>query len=266
MDEKIHFSMIVATKRGIDELKPLFRVTDENTELVIVDSNYNENTKKWLSKQKGYEQVIYAPVKEEVRHYMRDFSQALNTALLYSENGWIIRADDSLELKDDFFTIARHNINTFPSIVGNEAFAFIGQKLWASLNHERWNDYYSKEDPSRYINVTDPRFTYSFGVYPIDMVYNLNGYDERYDCGWGYEDLQFLHRLLLLGYKVFYDRIMMGYSEVHKQPPHAISPTEILYHFDVVEISSGKLRAYNPFNLKMLHPDFLAKKEDYKVC
>lgn len=264
MTNKIYLSLIITTNRGIDSLKPLFKTTDKNTELIIVDKNYNEKTKEFLKTQKDkYEKIIYSPIKESPTKYQRDFAQGLNTSLLLSENGWIVRADDNLEFKDDFFDAIRKNIESFGDIVGNDRFAIIGQKLWGALEHKKWNDYYSTENPSRYIEVNNPNFTFSFGFYPIDLIYTLNGYDERYDVGFGFEDVQFLHRALIAGYKIFYDRQLMAYSLSHTPKRDAISVTDMLYKFDTPEINSGKVHAFNSFNLRQFHPGFLSKRESY---
>jgi len=250
---KTKLSLILTTKRNINSLKPLFKVTDKNTELIIVDSGYNEETRAWLNEQSGFEKIVYSPVKPLPHKYYRDFSQGLNTALLLSENKWIVRADDKLEFKPDFFDVIRNDIESFTDAVGNENFAVIGQKLWGELNHQKWNDYYNPQEPSRYIKVDHLQFTFSFGIYPISLAHNLNGYDERYDIGWGFDDINFLHRVLRAGYPVFFDRHMMAYSLPHKPKEASIPITRMMYEFERPEIESGKIRAFNPINLETTH-------------
>ena len=258
--------MIVTTNRNYESLKPLFEIADSDTELIITDSKYNENTKKWLGKQVGkYEKIIYAPIKQSSFNYLRNFSQGLNTALLLSENGWIVRADDNLEFKPDFFKTIRDDINSLTDVVGGEKFAIIGQKLWNSLGHKKWNDYYNVNVPSRIIPVDNPSFTFSFGAYPIDLIYALNAYDERYDIGFGYDDIQFLHRTLASGYKVFYDRSLMAFSHKKKVQSHAILPTKTLYEYELPELNAGKTHAYNPFNFMQMQNSLLVKREDYFI-
>lgn len=264
--DKIYLSIIVTTNRGCEALEPLFKVTDGDSELIITDSDYNEDTKKWLGKQTGsYEKIIYAPIKESPFGYARNFAQGLNTALLLTENGWIIRADDSLEFKPDFFKTIRDNINSFTDVTGGEKFAVIGQKLWNSLGHEKWNDYYKPSEPSRIIPIDNPSFTFSFGAYPIDLIYSLNGYDERYDIGWGFEDIQFLHRILASGYKVFYDRSLMAFSHKKKIQSHTILPSKTLYEYELPELNAGKIHAFNPFNFMQMQNSLLVKREDYFI-
>lgn len=259
-----HFSIIVTTRRGIESLKPLFVTTDEKSELIIIDDDYNETTKKWLESQSGYEKIVYAPIKQSSQKHQRTFSQGLNTALMYAENRWLIRADDNLEFREDFFQCIRETLEDFKETLGTDKFIVIGQKLWGSLNHQKWQDY-SGHRRSRYSQVKSPSFTFSFGIFPITCCYALNGYDERYDCGWGKEDTQFLHRALVFGYQVFFDKEMMAYSLAHEPKRFSIPITEILYMLDFEEINNGKIRAFNPFNLQESQREFLARKKDFVI-
>lgn len=263
--EKIHFSIILTTKRKIQNLKSLFVNTDLQTEIVIADSEYNKETLEWLKKQNGYERIVYIPIKKSSFQYYRDFSQGLNTALSFSENGWIIRADDNLEFKEDFFDKCRDNIESFKDSLGHEHFAIIGQKLWGELNHIKWNDYFDSKMPSRYISIRNPLFTFSFGLYPIDLIHKLNGYDERYDEGFGYDDINFLHRTLLLGYQVFFDRHLMAYSLPHKPNKKNIEITKMLYSMEQSELQCGKMRAFNQFDFVQLQNMNLNAKKQYIV-
>lgn len=262
---KIYFSLIIATNRNKEALKYLFKVSDSDTELIIIDSNYNNKTKDWLKKQEGYGSIIYAPVKQSPYEYNRDFSQALNTALLFSENGWIIRGDDNLEFKPDFFEVCRNDINSFTDVMDDTRFGIIGQKLWGQLKQEKWNDYFYLQEPSRFVEIKNPQFTYSFGIYPIDLVYGLNGYDERYDIGWGMEDQQFLHRALVAGYKIFFDREMMAYSLPHEPKRGSISITEMMYRYETPELNSGKIHAFNSFDMRQYQSKYLAEKDKFTI-
>lgn len=262
---KLHFSMIVSTKRDFNSLKPLFETTDKNTELIITDANYNEETKSFLKKQKGFEKIVYLPIKTSPFKFQRNFAQGLNTALSFCEHGWIIRMDDNLELKSDFFEISRANVDSFKDNIGSEKFAIIGQKLWETQKHQKWNDYYIPNEPSRYIPIDNPQFTFSFGLYPIDLIYTLNGYDERYDIGHGYEDIQFLHRIIRSGYSVFYDRYLMGYSHTHETQKYSMPITKMLYELEMIEIECGKIHAFNSFNFYQSQVHNLAHREDFVI-
>lgn len=243
----IAYSMIVVTKRDTKALKPLFVNTYSDTELIVIDSNYNNKTKKYLKSQVGkYEKIVYAPVKKKVLNFKRDFSQALNTALLYAEGEWIIRADDNLELHPDFFSRIEEDINYFGREISNNRFAIIGRKLWETLGEQKWHD--NPRFPNRYSKVTNPNFTFSFGIYPREVLNTLNGYDELYDLGWQKEDEDFLLRLMVLGFQVFFDKELLGFSSTHSQGRYDLDFTDKLYEIQSIGIKCGKLRAYNPFN------------------
>lgn len=257
------FSIIVTTNRDIEALKPLFVITDDKSELIIVDKSYNKKTKEWLGTQSGYEKIVYSPVKESPVYHTRNFSQGLNTALMFSENKWIVKADDSLEFRDNFFVNARENIENFTEMLPGP-FALIGRKLWASAGHKRWVDP-SPGPTARHTEIVNPGFTFSFGLYPITAIYALNGYDERYDVSWGYDDHNFLYRLLVANHKVFYDKELMAFSENHKPQYDSIMATKLLYEMEIQEINFGKVHAFNPFSLKEMQQEFLAKKDTFVI-
>lgn len=250
MKEK-HLSIIVTTENGAEGLEPLFIQGDSDSELIIIDSHYSDKTKKYLESKLGiYERIVYAPVKISPFQYQRNLVQSLNTGFLYSENEWIVRADNNLEFKPDFFRIVRENIKSFNDTVGTNRFTIIGQKLWKGLGQKKWNDCYVTDNPARFVSVDNPSFPSSFSIYPISLIHILNGYDERYDRGFEFEDIQFLHRSLIAGYKIFYDKQMMAFSHQPNYQFHNIHSTRTLYEYDIPEINCGKIHAYNYFNLK----------------
>ena len=239
----IKYSMIVATNRDIEALKPLFVTTSNETELIIIDSNYNKETKSFLKSQTGYKQIVYAPVKESTIHLKRDFSQALNTALLYAEGDWIIRADDNLEFHQEFFKTIEEDINYFSSYM--DKFVVIGRKLWGALGEERWVD--NPNFSNRYSQVSNPKFTFSFGIFPRNAMKILNGYEETFDMGFGGEDEDFLLRLLVMGFQVYFDKNLLAFSHSHSQGRFDLDFTDKVYEIQKIGIENGKVHAYNNF-------------------
>lgn len=257
------FSIIVTTNRGTKELNPLFTNGDSESELIIADSNYNEETKKYLERKIGkYESIVYVPILDSNTNFNRDFNRGLNTALSYAENDWIVKADDNLEFKSDFFEAARDDINVFKDTYGNQKFIIIGNKLWGIKKEEKWQNY-AKTQGQRYIEVTNPLLTFSFGIMPIDLIYILNGYSEIYDAGWGFDDSDFLYRLLIAGFKANFDTELMGYSYPHKPKQYSFSINKVIYDIQKLEISLGKVHAFNPYIIRNLQNQALAVKEDY---
>ena len=258
------FSIIVTTNRNIKSLEPLFRNADENSELIISDSEYNEKTKHFLEKKIGiYEQIVYVPVKKFAFGYTKDCILGMNTAFMYAENYWLFRADDNLEFKEDCFEKAREDIDYFKSSFGNEKFSIIGQKLWGSMKEERWND--CSKTKIRYSEVNNPDTTFSFGVLPIELVYDLNGYDEIYDYGWSCEENDFILRGFVAGYKFYYDREIMGYSEEHQSHTQSQHLNRFIYELLLPHIVHGKIRAYNAYDIRNLQNKYLVNKDKFII-
>jgi len=261
----ISLSIIVATKRGPETLKHLFVNPHSESELIIIDSNYNNKTKKFLKTQEGeYKQIVYAPCKESKQNWMRDFSQSLNTAICYVENEWIVRADDYIEFKPDFFDVAESDIKKFTG----QKFIVIGQKALEFNKEEKFVDYMSQRGISpgfRYITIQNPAFTFSFGLMPLELVLALNGFDERYDTGYGFEDRDFLHRLLAYDYKAILDKQLFGYGHYHITNWNTIRTPAMVYEFTQSEIENGKYYAFNSFVLKNLRKDMLKEKEKWII-
>lgn len=266
--EKPKFSIIVSTARKASSLEPLFISGDEDTEIIIADHNYSKETKDWLTKQTSYGQIVYIPIKQAPRHWKRDFSQGLNMALSYAENEWIIRADDSLELKEDFFEVARQTIEGFKNL---KKFIIIGQKAREESGEEKWVDYMSQRPLApgvRYVKVENPLFTFSFGLFPLKLALDMNGFDIKYDVSWKYDDANWLYRLLRYGYTAMLDKYLYGYLHgrpevVPKGEPFLTS--ELFYKLDSMEIENGKVWAYNPYNLKELREKNLEEKEQWTI-
>lgn len=257
----IKWSMIVATNQGIEEINPLFITTDRNTEIIIIDSNYNEETKSFLKRQNGYNQIIYAPVKKGKSHFKRDFSQALNTALLFAEGKYIIRADDKLELHPDFFDIIEEDIHNFELYCDGQ-FGVIGRKLWGMLGEQKWDG--NPNFPSRYTQILNPKFTFSFGIFPRNVMNILNGYSETFDEGWGFEDIHFLHRLFKSNYTIYFNKDMMAYSLPHTPKRFNEDITAKIYETEIPKIENGEVHADNDFEYKIDNPIYIKEmKEKY---
>jgi len=252
-NKNVLFSIIVSTKGDEEILKNLFISSDKNSELIISDSNFNEETRAWLIRQRGkYAKIIYSPVKESSLHWNYEYLQSLNTAILLAENEWVIRTDENVEFKDDFFEMARMDIEKF---YDEKKFVILGQKAEESNNEEKFVDYLTKKGIAnnfRYGKITDLTFDFSFGIMPLELLLSINGYDERYDSGHGYADMDMLHRTLINDYVVVLDKQLMGYSHKHESETNNIPTNQMIYSITNPEIKAGKVRAYNPFELKKL--------------
>jgi len=250
------FSIILASK-NLEE-SPFFHAIQEwpienNIELIIIDSAYSEKIKNKLNKIKKFETLIYAPpfrepfVKAPRFSFRRDFNRALNSALILAEGKYIIRTDDYIILKNDFFQIAQEDIDQFKNKL------IIGQKAHENENEERWVDYFSQRGffpGQRFVEIDNPAITWSFGIAPLDNLIAINGWDERYDIGYGGEDADIFARYIIFAREpAILDKQLMGYGLRHARQIEDILPSKWIFEITILEIKCGKYWAYNPINL-----------------
>lgn len=263
---KKYFSLILHTNGDRTKLESIFKTSDPQTELIIIDSLYNEQTQTWIGEQETeFYNIVYAPVIEASHKYAHDYNQALNTAILFSENGWIIKVDELLEFKEDAFDIIRADLDSFNEVLSSDRFVIIGQELKADSGHQRWQDTFSPTEPQRYLDLKNPNVGSDIIMMPIELIYALNGFDCRYDLGYGLSEVQLLHRALVLQYKLFLDRSLMGYRESEQKIVELDRMNQITYQLEMTEINAGKIRAFNSIDLLGHHPSFLAQKEKYLI-
>ncbi len=252
----IKFSIILATKNLMSS--PFLKAiadwpSDENSELIIVDSSWNQETAKLLRDIDKVEQIIYIPpirrpyVNAPRFNFRRDFNRALNSALIAAEHEYIIRIDDYILLKDDFFEIARKDVKKYKNRL------IIGQKAHENEDEKPWIDYFSKRGffpRKRYVEIDNPSFTWSFGIASLEILLKINGYDERYDIGYAGEDADILARYIIYTKKpAILDKKLMGYGLKHNRQSEDILPARWIFDATLPEIKQGKTWAYNPINL-----------------
>jgi glycosyltransferase involved in cell wall biosynthesis len=149
------FSIVVSTRRPFKDLEPLFKISNKETEIIIIDSNYNDETKEQLGKvEHDFHKVTYAPVYLKPK-YKRDFCLGVNTGIAYAENDWIIKLDDSTELKPDFFERLKEAIIAGKKNEEDYKFVVRPVKLeeWTHM-HTRWEPHHlCRHIPDRYITL-----------------------------------------------------------------------------------------------------------------
>ena len=252
----IKFSIILATKNL--KSSPFLKAiadwpSDEHSELIIVDSAWNHETTKLLKNIDKIGQIIYIPpirepyVKAPRFNFRRDFNRALNSALIAAEHEYIIRIDDYILLKEDFFEVARRDVKKYKNRL------IIGQKAHENEGEKPWIDYFSKRGffpRKRYVEIDNPSFTWSFGIASLEVLLKINGYDERYDIGYAGEDADILARYIIYTRKpAILDKKLMGYGLKHNRQLEDILPARWIFDATLPEIRQGKIWAYNPINL-----------------
>ena len=142
----IEFSIIIASLNLA--ISPFFKAIsdwpeDKNSELIIIDSAFSQETAEQLKEIEKVKRIIYAPPLRKPYaniprfSFRRDFNRALNSALVAAEGKYIIRIDDYILLKEDFFDVARADIKEYDERL------IIGQKTQENENEEPWVDYFS---------------------------------------------------------------------------------------------------------------------------
>ena len=279
----MRFSVVLTTRRKIESLAPLFITSIPDAEIIIIDTNYNEETKKQLKKlEHNYYKVTYAPPMESKFEkfsmgsmsypaWKRDLVRCHNTGFLYAENDWIVKVDDCTEFKPDFFVKLTEAINGLTKYYKNTKFVVRPVKLEEWSKHKKWEYPLAKYLKERFTNIGRAGLGNNFFTtldqvaFPTESIDSLNGNDERYDLGHGYEDSDLMQRYITLGYKIIIDKELMSYQTGHWTKTDPIDFSRVLFEMTRLEIICGRYWAYNPYNLKKLRPDMLKKKEEYVI-
>jgi len=267
------FSIIISTRRDIEALKPLFKVSSPEAEIIIIDTNYNDKTKQQLQELKHeYYKVVYtSPMKMmKETNFKRDLVRCHNTGFAIAENDWIIKLDDCTELKPDFFDKVKEDIRKFSKSVIRPV------KLESWSGDTKWEQYHLLKSVNRHERFFDlPRngmgnglfITLDQAVFPRSAIDALNGNDERFDIGHGWEDANLMQRFISYGYKIILDQQLMTFQTEHVKkldPIPAIS--RLLYEITEMEVEGGgKYRAYNQYDIKKVREKLMPLKHIHEV-
>ena len=267
------FSIVVVTNRGVDTLRALFLVSHPDAEVIIIDSHYSEERKQELKLiPHGFKQVVYAPPKkaDPVRRF--DMMSALNTGYAYAEGEWTMRMDDNAEFKPDFFERLEEDIVFFSKEHGNR-FIVRQLELEGGCGDVKWTSFI-KDVPDRYYRVPPgvsrggvPVITAGIFFCHRDVMFDLNGFDERYDDGLGWNDNDMLFRAVAAGYKVFYDVQLMIYRAPHVSSGVDVRDVNKQLFISIFKdkLMAGVYRSENPFTLQQLHEELLPQKKEYVI-
>jgi len=272
------FSVVVSTRRDIEALEPLFITSTPDAEMIIIDTNYNDKTKEDLKNMNhNYYKVTYAPPRELEKYmlkskcyvrYKRDLVVCNNTAFAYSEQPWIVLVGgDCQEFKPDFFDLLKKDIESFTKNPNIDKFIFRGVKLEEWSQHKKWEGLPHLKDVKRYqfLDGSPPFVTLDISAFPLKAMIELNGEDERYDIGHGYEDNDAFYRFLSLGYTIILDKELMTFQTEHWVQADPLNFSKLLFEFTMLEIANGRYKAYNHFDFKDMHEKMLSEKDKYEV-
>jgi len=272
------FSVAVTSVRGFKNIEPLFKTSSPDAEIIIVDPNYNEQTKEKLEQlNHDYCKVTYAPkwdfeTKIDVYStfkYLNDKNRCRNNAIAYCEGDWIYRLDDSTEFCPDFFKKLDETITLFKEQFNNTNFVIRPVKLESWMGHKKWADLPSiANNEGRFFELDRNSYfeTLDQFIATRKSLNLLNGMDEQYDVGHGDDDRDILQRFISLGYRIFLDKELKTFQIGHKRNLDPIPFTKWLYDVKKLEIiNGGKYCAYNPYEITELRNQLLKEKDKYTL-
>ena len=276
------YSIIFTTIRKFEDIKPIFKVSNKNAELIIVDPNYNEETKREIQNvEHDFLQVSYVPkwddfsiieYKFSVIKYKKDRIRCHNTGFAYCEGEYIIKLDDCTELCPDFFDRLDDDIRQLEASIPDKNFVIRPIKLEGWMGHTKWNNPpYLNNIKDRYV-VLDRNGIGNTMCVTLDQfiasrksIDKLNGNDERYDVGHGFEDADIFQRFITSGCSILLDTDLKTFQTGHIRSIDPIPFNEWIYDIELIEILNGRYKAYNGYNISELRKQLLKNKEKYKI-
>jgi len=256
----VRFSLVGVTVRGSDALQPLFKVSDPETELIIVDSRYSDEKRQQLKEiPHGFKQVVYAPPKTPEPRRRYDLVSALNTGYAYAEGDWVMRVDDWEELHPDFFVRLRETIAAFEPLFGTR---FIVRPYDCT---ERWKN--EMLSGPRYCTVPfRPGNSAGLLICHRSAMFDLNGFDERFDDATGWNDNDMTMRIFAAGrYFFIFDACLMGFRHPHLAvaPQERVLNRELAYRIFVTELLNGDYKSKNGYSLEELSKKVMPMKQEH---
>lgn len=132
------------------------------------------------------------PIQEPEKTKVSNLNAALNAGLNFIDTEYVIFYQDFISLDSDCFEklLALVDENTFVTTCTPN---------------------YDNSDDSRYLGVDVPRecrpeeWEANVAIAPMKAIYELGGFDEDYDNGWSWDNVNLAERAALLGYKFIID-------------------------------------------------------------
>lgn len=152
-----------------------FTKKNNDVELIIIDSLWNETTKeKLLDLTDYFKKVTYAPPKTRRKDVRYDFLSCHNTGLAYSEGDWCMASGGRNELRQNFLEKLRETIHNFGD---GASMRLIDESLW--MDGWRRGKTLKPEIVSR-LNEMEKVFAYRIAIRPVELEANMM------DSKWNY--------------------------------------------------------------------------------
>jgi hypothetical protein len=181
----------------------------------------------WITIQEG----VNSPPKTK----LSNLNASLNVGLRQITSEYVIFYQDFIELPEDCF-------EKLLSLADSRTFV-----TTCTPN-------YDGSDDRRYTGVDKPRkcrpeeWETNVGLAPMSALRELGGYDEEYDWGWSWDNVNVAQRAAMLGYKFILDESNRPKLYPHEMSSHTTIPLNLERHANTIrDIRNGKRPLKNTY-------------------
>lgn len=184
-------SVVFCTARqgGLDILKKSMDTqTFRDFEVIVVDR---------LNLKSGFIDIPHPPIKPQMYYAL---SESLNVGVRAAKGELIVLLQDYIVVPPDglqrFWDCYQKEPKSLVSGVSDQYDFHTGEKVFKDPRKEGYTGFY----------LTIPlHWEANWGSFPRQAWLDVGGFDERYDAGWGYDNVDFSDRCQHAGYHIFLD-------------------------------------------------------------
>ena len=244
-----------------EKLESLLSTATVSTELIAVDSNYNNDTKEYFRQYTdNFYRILYLPSRSKDKRVKLQHASLWNTAFLYAEGDWIVCIKPGIEPSPEFLWHLDLSVTEIESREQSKDFAILCGKSTQFLN----------DDGRGYDKLCDCAYLpFDIAVFPRKYLGIVNGYDELYDyIGSKAEDADkdFFCRIGRSGCHVYFDKeLSNSYGTYPTFRFQFTEPLVNLFYFQRYQIMHGKVKAFNDFNYSEDNIKHIAFREPFEL-
>ena len=244
-----------------EKLESLLSTATVSTELIAVDSDYNNDTKEYFRQYTdNFYRVLYLPSRSKDKKVKLQYASLWNTAFLYAEGDWIVCIKPGIEPSPEFLWHLDLSVTEIESREQSKDFAILCGKSTQFLN----------DDGRGYDKLCDCAYLpFDVAVFPRKYLGIVNGYDELYDyIGSKAEDADkdFFCRIGKSGCHVYFDKeLSNSYGTYPTFRFQFTEPLVNLFYFQRYQIMHGKVKAFNDFNYSEDNIKHIAFREPFEL-
>ena len=244
-----------------EKLESLLSTATVSTELIAVDSNYNNDTKEYFRQYTdNFYRILYLPVRSKDKRAKLQYASLWNTGFLHAEGDWIVCIKPGIEPSPEFLWHLDLSVTEIESREQSKDFAILCGKSTQFLN----------DDGRGYDKLCDCAYLpFDVAVFPRKYLGIVNGYDELYDyIGSKAEDADkdFFCRIGKSGCHVYFDKeLSNSYGTYPTFRFQFTEPLVNLFYFQRYQIMHGKVKAFNDFNYSEDNIKHIAFREPFEL-